>query len=356
MIVHAPHLPPKSCNIKQHERRQWLPVFILVTIMAFFSGLVGALVTVAWIVPPSPTGQIFYAYQTNRAAETPLDPIVENQMKERTIAMYDRNKKISGSLYPLGARQGVAILLSSDGWAVASSLGYRAGQENQWEGIDNQGTAHPIVAVRLAANTHLLYLKFGGDGFHIAPFARPDAIAYGASSWFFTGDNWKRAIMDGVQPVTTDKTISLGDLAYLYHLAPTVGAGDPVITDRGELLGLADDHSRLIPAWVIQADVTNLLSQGTLHRDLWPIDGQFVEGFGVEPGVRGATGFLVSRVGPRLGAALIKGDLILRLNNEPVDPASASRQVLGLGPDSTVTILRDGKEQDISLRTASSTP
>ncbi len=181
----APHLPPKSCDIKLHQRFLALPGILFIFGISLLSGFSAALMTFAWIVPPLSLDGVRAIHDGSRSAENNmLDVGVESGIRQRLVSIFDTTKKTSDAIYPESALVTHAALLSSDGWAVLRVPSYRLGREKNWEAIDAQGVQHRIEAAVFDSVSGLLYVRLNGDGFRIFPFADWNEIHSEISVWY----------------------------------------------------------------------------------------------------------------------------------------------------------------------------
>jgi hypothetical protein len=353
----APHLPPKSCNIKTHTRLLALPTVLLLIGLSLLSGTTAAIMTVTWIIPPYEPNQFVITNSGRSTNLSSLDPVILNQTRQRALDVYDTSKNVSKDVYSAGAFLGHAMILSSDGWSVAS-FPYHLGKEKTWVALDYQGVPHHVERVVVDSVTGLSYIKFSGEGFRIAPFAGFDALSPGTNVWSIEDseaalreDNIRLVSLTPPARSTDTAIFTIGQPEYLFGFMPSVGSGNIVLNDRGELIGFASANNQLIPGWLLQGALSSLLSSGKVNYSGLALDGVMVGGYNVGGNVRVASGFYVSRVrGTALTALLKKGDIILRINGSAVEPEFLSRDIL-LGSDTlTLTVWRGGAEEDLVVK------
>jgi len=147
-------------------------------------------------------------------------------------------------------------------------------------------------------------------------------------------------------------------------------SGGPLFNMKGEVIGINSQiYSRTggyqglsfaIPIDVALKVEEQLLHEGKVSRGrigvgVQAVNQSLAESFGLGQ----ATGALVDAVpeqGPAAKAGIRPGDIILKFNGEAIqEPSELARHVSDLKPGSeaTLTLWRDGKEKDISLRLGS---
>jgi hypothetical protein len=81
---------------------------------------------------------------------------------------------------------------------------------------------------------------------------------------------------------STDSAIfTIGQPEYLFGFMPSVGSGNIVLNDRGELIGFASTNNQLIPGWLLQGALSSLLSSGKVNYSGLALDGVMVGGYNV---------------------------------------------------------------------------
>lgn len=351
----APHLPPKSCDIKLHTRLLALPGFLLLVGIAVLAGFAAALATVAWVAPPFYTDQFLSAIDGGRAAENEtLDPVVGNGIRQRTVGIFDTTKKVQGaSVYPESSFVTYAALLSSDGWAVLSDAAYRPGKEKQWEGVDIQGVRHRVERAIADPVAGLVYIKLSGDGFRVFPFPDWRAVEPGASLWHVDITRpmtrslaSKRVSVRESARRTTDASYPIWRPEYIYRLERTATPGALVTTYAGELVGFVDKSGGLIPGWLVAGQLSSVLSSRPIRYDRAPWEGYMAHGVAREDIVQFVPGFFIQS-GAQGG--LQRGDILIRVEGESIDPAHLSRYLLLAPAEFSVTVIRGGEEMNVTI-------
>jgi Do/DeqQ family serine protease len=146
-------------------------------------------------------------------------------------------------------------------------------------------------------------------------------------------------------------------------------SGGALVNTRGELIGinsqiLSSNGGNIgigfaIPSNMAKNVMNQLLGKGKVQRGML--------GVGIQPvtaelaaslGLKEARGVLINSVtsgGPAERAGLKSGDVILQLNGKGVNDANTLRNEIaaaGPGTEVTLTLLRDGKQQEVRVRLA----
>ena len=329
--------------------------------IALLAGGTATLVTVAWIAPPLIRESVFSQRGNGRAASNALDPTVMSDSRQRVISIFDSSKKVNGAVYPRPALAGYAALLSSDGWAVTAAT-YRPGKEKNWEGIDHQGIVHKIEQVVEDRVSHLTYIKFGGTGFRLMAFAPWDTIDIGVMLWSLNGRNVPIHQTDWKLVTVADPALSADNNPYpiwqpvqSYRLEPHAEAGAIVINDRGELAGFADEKGAFIGGWLVEGQLSRLLSSAPLRYDSVPWEGYMIAGVAMNGVVKTNPGFYVAKSAAAPVNLVRKGDIVLRIGSRLVDAVSLPRALLLAPAEFPVTIWRGGQEKEITVKKAAQT-
>lgn len=351
----APHLPPKSCNVKWHERILAVPGLLLTVFFGLLSGAAAALAIIAWIVPPfyAPQG-ITFVDSSRSVPDASLDAAALGALHQRVITIVDTTKKVGGVVYPETAFVGYGAVLSSDGWTVIVGDLYRPGREKQWEGVDAQGVRRAVERVRTDSVSGLVYVKFAGGGFRVFSFPDWQDIDSGASLWQLDPtraggrkNDWRPAILGDSARVSTDLAFPAVRPEYRYAIIPEASAGALIATSQGELAGFSDTKGRFIPAWFVASKLSDVLSGRPISYDSLALEGYFAEGVAAGEGVKFLSGFYVTK--SRVGSSLKKGDLILRIGGEAVSHEHMTRQLVFAPKEAVFAILRGGEELDIAV-------
>ncbi len=148
-------------------------------------------------------------------------------------------------------------------------------------------------------------------------------------------------------------------------------SGGALVNFNGQLVGintaiLAPDGANIgigfaIPSDMVKSVVTQLIKYGSVHRGLMGIMVQSITptlatAFNL-PNSQGAVVTMVTPFSPAAKAGVKVGDIIEKVNGSNVRDAAQITNIVGLtrvGSDITLTLLRDNKPVDITVKTATS--
>lgn len=342
-----PHLPPKSCSVAAHS--MWLSVKWLATILLIsaLAGVAASLAVVAWVVPVG--GGSYVVNRFGPSVDTPqsLDANVVRQVRQRIIKLYDKRKAVGGGVYPESAQVGQAMLLSSDGWSVMHDPAFKITDSKQWRGVDHQGDIHLIEKLTFDAKSGLVFFKFKGTDFRVAPFISWETIQEGGYLWSVDG-TWK-AVKIGDRRVVAEGTFNMSQVYARDTMNPATDVGNIVISDKGDLAGFVGEHGELISAWFAHMLLPQILEKGSAYYAEVPIAGFFVDAVESEGKWKELTGFYVARVERVEKGGVRVGDVIMKINGKAIDQFGLHREVLG-AEELVLTVLRGGKEIEVNYK------
>lgn len=344
MTKHPPHLPPKSCSVDAHT--MWLSIkwLAIVLVISALAGVAAALAVVAWVVPIG--GGSYIVNRLGPATDSPqmLDANVVRQVRQRIIKLYDKRKSVGSGVYPESARVGQAMLLSSDGWSVMYDPAFKVADIKQWRGVDHQGDIHLIEKATFEAKSGLIFFKFKGTDFRVAPFISWETIQEGGYLWSVDG-TW-RAVKIGDRRVVAEGTFNMSQVYARDTMNPVSDVGNIVISDKGDLAGFVGEDGELISAWFAQQLLPQILEKGSAQYEDVPVHGFFVDAIETDGKWKDVLGFYVARVDRVEKGGVRVGDVIVKINGKTIDQFGLHREVLG-AEELMLTVMRGGKEVEI---------
>lgn len=347
MTKHPPHLPPKSCSVDAHT--MWLSVkwLAIVLVISALAGVAAALAVVAWVVPIG--GGSYIVNRVGPAVGSPqlLDANVVRQVRQRIIKLYDKRKAVGTGVYPESAQVGQAMLLSSDGWSVMYDPAFKIADSKQWRGVDHQGDIHFIEKATFEAKTGLVFFKFKGTDFRVAPFINWETIQEGGYLWSVDGV-WK-PVKVGDRRVVAEGTFKLSDVYAQDSMSPVTDVGSIVISDKGDLAGFVGKDGELVSAWFAQLLLPQILEKGSAQYGDVPVHGFFVDAVETDGKWKDVLGFYVARVDRIEKGGVRVGDVITKVNGKAIDQFGLHREVLG-ADELVLMVLRGGKEVEILFK------
>lgn len=345
---HPPHLPKKIVSLRDME--QWFLVkwVLLMVAVGLFAGVAAALSVSAWILPAPSSDVLFVrgAGAGGSGSRPEMDSATVRTVRYRLLSIYDSGKsaRVWQTEDSLLAH---ALVLSSDGWAVAYYPAYRTGKERLWSVADHTNTLYDIKKTVYDPMTGLLFFRFDISDVRVSSFARSEDIAEGAVLWAVDG-SWKAAAVGISERVS-------GELSYPYEeysrydLDGSLALGDILVNDRGDFAGFVDADGRLLPAWWVQYQLPHILETGSEFEPKIPWRGFFVNARHTDGARYERLGFYVSRLdrivknGPRIG------DVVVAIGGDPVQKDFFYRQILSASGGVTMKVVRGEEEIEVGI-------
>lgn len=347
-----PHLPKKACNVKTHNWLKSVWWILFVVFISSLSSLALTLSTLVWFAPSFiPDQLVTNTQKIFKDQKEDLDVAVLNKTKQRLWYIYDKREKIGGRFYPDSAEKMQAVLFSSDGWAIVYAPNYKAGLEKNWEAFDYQGVSYKIEKVFVDSLSKLAYVKFAGNGFSFISFANWNDVSAGQSVWEISADAREKYVLGKQVDFSTEKSYSIWEPQFFYQLPELSEPGSLVVNSSGEMVGILDSNRSMIYGWMVDSQFAPILEKGMTDymAVLWK--GRMAHGFIKENDfIKRVAGFYVESSPTRITDETVgAGDLIVRIQNRPVEAADLSRQILSAPEKFSVTILRDGREFNVEV-------
>lgn len=353
MIKKAPHLPNKSCRVDTYYRLENIKWLLLFTLLAFIAGVSASAIFSSWFMSTFEPIQ-FVKYGVNQDKDlfrsTP-DSLLQRQVEQRLMTIYDTKKKTGDNFYSQRAFIGKASIISSDGWLVFYNSNYILGQEKFWEVLDYQYIKYKVDKVVYDKSNRLLYVKIAAQGLRVNSFPSWHEVAEGQGLWLINFSTWENNYFGGWEGlVGTVGSFAVDQRQFGLKIIDNTLSGSVAIDNQGNLLGFADERNLLIPGWPIEKQISSLLEKSKL-TDLgigW--QGEFIFGdfdFGNLPN---DLGFYINFSDTLPTANTIgKGDIILKVNGQTIDQFKFAEQ-LWLAPDQfSVSLWRDGGVVDVLI-------
>ena len=159
----------------------------------------------------------------------------------------------------------------------------------------------------------------------------------------------------------TDAAINRGNSggALVNTSGELIGINSQILSPSGGNIGIGF----AIPSNMAKAVMDQLLKDGKVRRGMLgvtiqPVDSDLAASLSL-PSARGAIVTSVTAGGPADRAGIKRGDVVTAINNQPViDHNSLRNQVASLGPGSNanVTVVRNGREQNVQVALAELPP
>jgi putative serine protease PepD len=342
----------------------------VVGFVAWFAGLTGALVgneLSDWLDSPprSASDEPINVSDATGPIEGRLD--VAEVIDHVAASVVTINADVDNQ-FGQGRATGTGVIISSDGEILTNAHVVDGATEIR---VRLAGETEPREARLLASDpgNDLALLRMGGDGFDAAVFADPGSVRIGdevVAIGFALGLDGDPSVTLGIVSAL-DRTIGT-EGAYLDGLIQTDAAissgnsGGPLVNARGEVVGINTAVAR-DTATSAATNVGFAISAREALPVIEALRAQSggeprTEGYlGVELGERqdGGQGAVIQSVQPdtpAAGAGIEAGDLVVAADEAPIDGAAgliATIRDLGPGDSTTLTIVRDGERQDITV-------
>ncbi len=265
-----------------------------------------------------------------------------------------------------GMSQGSGFFISEDGYLVTNAHVVADGSE--FTIAMDDGTDHSAKLIGTDKRTDLALLKVDGDGFSYVKFAqgvpKVGQWVLAIGNPFGLGGSVTAGIISA-----NGRDIGSGPYDDFLQIDASVNRGNsggPAFNVEGEVVGVNTaifspsggnvGIAFAIPAAMVQEVVEDLRNDGVVTRgwlgvQIQPVTEDIAESLGIES-TEGAIVADAMADGPAAGAGIEAGDIITKVNGEAVaNPKALSERIARIEPGEsiTVTVLRDGKEQEFDV-------
>jgi hypothetical protein len=345
-----PHLPPKSCNINAHYKLQFLPWLLFFVMISIIAGVAATLSTVAWIAPSVVVEQPMYQiFGDRRNSNINVDQMVLRQTKQRILNIYNKNKKIGNKFYSEDARLFDVVGLSADGWVVGYYPDYIRGMEKNWDIIDYQGEIFSIEKSFIDPISALLYLKIKKDDLRVMSFANFDINDN--HIWSLYGNNTVFSSFDSFIKNKNNISSYIWNPLYTSKLDNDLDIGSILLNAKGELVGFSDKDNNVIFGWYVEKQINSILENNQVKYTALSVQGFFVDQLINESMIEPVKGFYITTSFTRPTEKTIGvGDLILSVNNKPINRFDLAKDILLSSDELSLMILRNDKELEIKVK------
>ena len=339
-----PHLPPPSSNIVHHKKWQQIKLILLVSFLGLFAGVVGASVMLGWIWPMSGEADRFTAlYYRSRVVYRQLELQILEEVKSKIASIYNITP-LTDKVDIVNSKEkiGEAFVVSSDGWLALYIPEYKDNFKN-WQVITNEGKIVALEKAVYDSYTNILFLKVSTDAlqnfskqmeFVERAQAGDDVFVYENGFW-----NYSTIAQEQQMNVVVPHLDSLSSKQYI--LTEDFSSGSVVITPQGRMIGVVVKNKHILPSVAITDRLSTVLSQGKIAYPSLGVEGWFNTEVPIVVKENRTSGFYVENIISKQ-SVLKRGDIILLINNEVVDPTTMWYTVRN-NTEVTMSILRAGK-------------
>jgi len=326
-----------------------LPWVIFLIVISALTSVAAALSVVTWFLPNMiPQAQISIDGRIRVPKEINVDPMLDRQIKQSILKIYDKRQKIDSSFYKDSAFIAHAAILSSDGWAVIADTG-KIPAKAFLEAIDYRGLIYEITQVISDEFGKLKYLKIDNSGFRVMALPQWNSSAPDQPLWAVAADGYREIFLDQLEKNEPEKQVfPIWEPQYYYKLSPDTGKASMILNTSGGLAGFFGSGGRLIPSWPIANQLSKILSASNPSYFGLPYQGYFVRGAQIESVFEPLYGFYVDRSPTKSASSTIgKGDIITAIDGEKIVEYDLARRVITAQNTINLEVFRKGEKIDI---------
>ncbi len=263
---------------------------------------------------------------------------------------------------------GSGFIIRPDGLIITNAHVVDGASEVTVKLTDKREFSAKVVGVDKPTDTAVLKI----DAKNLPTVALGDPAQTGVGEWVLAIGSpfgFENSVTAGI---VSAKSRTLPDEGFVPFIQTDVAvnpgnSGGPLFNLKGEVIGINSQiYSRTggyqglsfaIPIDVALKVEEQLLRDGKVSRgrigvSVQPVSQSLAESFGLEQAA-GALVDFVPEQGPAAKAGIRPGDIIVKFNGQPIqEPSELGRQVSDLKPgtEATLTLWREGKPVDLSLR------
>ncbi len=358
MVKKPPHLPPRSCNVELHRKLLSLPRLLVLVFLASLAGIAGALSTVAWIAPSVIPQGSFYAVDINQPIEQiEIDPLLRRQSAQKYLTVYDARDKIGNSFYVHDSAIFRAVILSSDGWAVAYYPDYLSGEQENWEVVDHQGIIHRVERLVPDPISGLLYFNISGEGFRIMGFDDWGNVVEQYPLWTMRDFEIEQAVVEKISERFQGRAFQIWQPRREYLLSEDLPVGSFLLNGSGELVGFVGDDNSIIMGWYVSEQIASIFDSARVRHTTLPVTGYLLNNVVVDGGLQSYSGFYITQSRTAAGpTSLGKNDIIIAINGQSLNELNLARYLFAAADPLRVKIIRQGREMEITVQKQPITP
>ncbi len=349
----APHLPPKICLTPSGHRSHDLKLIIYSALIALAAGGAASLSLFNYFYPAFYDNNSVYIRSGRGGSSSGIIPElsanVVRDWRYQIVQIYDESKIIKPGIYPIASFAGKGVVLNSGGWVALYHPAWTKDLTRRFIGVDNLGARHGIEKFISDKENSIVYLKFDGEFRGTTVFADWKKIPEDKQVWIVNGE-WNTGELTEI--VDSGATVFPAmKIMSKYRVNDYLAHAGVVVNNRGDFVGFVDSSGRVIPSWLVQRHLTSILNTAELASGGVNWQGFFVAGLREGVNWKEIKGFYIAEGGQtEAEIGIVKGDILLEINDEPVSQASLARQIILAPTEFITTVWREGLEVKLLVK------
>ncbi len=321
------------------ERHSALPLILAAALIAAVAGVTGALLVAAYVLPPTIPEAGTGRASSRPSAEDVVDANALAAAAAATVRVYVGvgTATPAGAVYAPDALRGAGVVLTADGWIVLDrSIG-----STDAVFVSSAGRKLAVERSVDAPALGVIFVKTDGADLHVMPFGDSRALSPGTTLFVPEVVGYARvpfvtaAARDGL-PAQSETTADMRRRIVISQVLPAGSAGAPLVTARGEFVGIAlaakaprsEEGTRALPVEVLRPALDRVLADGTVHFADIGVRGLPISAAAIpDPTLAARGGWLVTEV-HRPTSGLLVGDLVRSVGSDPVTPERPLPEIL----------------------------
>lgn len=340
-----PHLPPPTCNVKQHRDWQNLKVILVATFFGILAGVAGAAIVSVSISENFSFGTGWVVARHGNAATPALDGGIVKRMSGTIFTVYSKATILGGvSYFDSTDRLGDGVIGVSSGWLVLPLSNY-SGTFKDWRILSPDQEIYRADRVLYDKQVNLVYIHMARfvavpqatqEQFKVAPFYT--ALTLPVNVYVAVGGQWVPTTLVASKAVRPShlETVPANTMQVVGNFAP----GSLVVDAAGSVVGFVREANTLTPAFAADRVLTGIDERTAITYPTWGVEGWYSSEKPLLVNGVLQNGFLVSKADA--SSLLKRGDIILTVDGRPADFATVWYTMNDI--ESTVVVLRNGKQ------------
>ncbi len=337
-----PHLPPPASNINKHKKWQHIKIFVMAAFFGVIGGGSGAAMMLGWVWPIVDTNsQWVTSYFQSSFYRVQLEEKTREEMKDRMVTVYRDVSQVSGvTYYSNENKMGDAAIVSSDGWMVAYNP-EESGVIKNPQIISSAGKLLKVGSSIFDKNTGLFFFKINSSSTLYKQVEFTENLEVGDDVFVFQDKEWEHSLISR-RLLVSKNSFHLDSAPILfYSLSANFKPGSWVLNKQGRLIGVVTKDQLILPSRFVTTLLPSILTKQNLTYQSFGVEGWFSEEQPIVFQGLKLNGFVVNQVVSKT-SPLKKGDIILEINNEIVNPEFLW-YTLKNSSEVSLKILRQGK-------------